>query len=110
MLAAACPSISVGHSSKQFNEYLIGNCHKSLFLHPTDKCHIRIIYKLKPKNSRGHDGISSKLVKDLINENNVIPLPLSIMIIKSIESGHAPDTMKVAKETPIYIDQRISKC
>ena len=69
---------SIGPSSKQFNEYLIGNCSKSLFLHPTDKRDIiRIINELKPKNSRGHDGISSKLVKDL---NNEIALPLSIMI------------------------------
>ena len=41
------------------------------------------------KNSRGHDGISSKLVKDLKNE---IALPLSIMINTSIESGHVPGT------------------
>ena len=35
---------SIGPSSKQFNEYLIGNCSKSLFLHPTDKRdNIRII-------------------------------------------------------------------
>ena len=91
---------SVGTSSKQFHEYLIGNCPKSLFLHPTDKLDIiRIINELKPKNSRGHDGISSKLLKDLKNE---IALPLSIMINTSIESGHVPDTMKLAKVIPIY--------
>ena len=78
-------SSSIGTSSKQFNEYLIGNCPKSLFLHPTDKRDIiRIINELKPKNSRGHDGISSKLVKDLKNE---IAFPLSIMINISIEAG-----------------------
>ena len=91
---------SIGPSSKQFNEYLISNCSKSLFLHPTDKRDIiRIIIELKPKNSRGHDGLSSKLVKDLKNE---IALPLSIMIKTSIESGHVPDTMKLAKVIPIY--------
>ena len=89
---------SIGPSSKQFNEYLIGNCSKSL--HPTDKRDIiRIINELKPKNSRGHDGTSSKLVKDLKNE---IALPVSIMINSSIESGHVPDTMKLAKVIPIY--------
>ena len=46
-----------------------------------------------------NDGISSKLVKDLKNE---IALPLSIMINASIESGHVPDTMKLAKVIPIY--------
>ena len=91
---------SIGPSSKQFNEYLIGNCSKSLFLHPTDKRDIiRIINEIKPKNSCGHDGISSKLVKYLKNE---IALPLSIMINASIESGHVPDTMKLAKVIPIY--------
>ena len=83
-----------------FNEYLIGNNRpNSLFLHPTDKRDIiKIINELKPKNSSGHDGISSKLVKDLKNE---IALPLSIMINKSIESGHVPVTMKLAKVVPI---------
>ena len=92
---------SIGPSTKMFNEYLIGNnCPNSLFLHPTDKRDIiKIINELKPKNSSGHDGISSKLVKDLKNE---IALPLSIMINKSIESGHVPVTMKLAKVVPIY--------
>ena len=81
---------SIGPSSKQFNEYLIGNCPKSVFLHPTDKRNISIIInELKPKSNYGRDGISSKLVKDLKNE---IALPLSIMINTSIESGHVPDT------------------
>ena len=91
---------SIGPASKQFNEYLIGNCSKSLFLHPTDKRDvIRIINELKPKHSCGHDGLSSKLVKDLKNE---IALPLSIMINTSIENGHVPGTMKLAKVIPIY--------
>ena len=92
---------SIGSSTKLFNAYLIGNnCPNSLFLHPTDKRDIiKIIYELKPKNSSGHDGISSKLVKDLKNE---IALPLSIMINKLIESGYVPVTMKLAKVVPIY--------
>ena len=57
------------------------------------------IFLLIALNSCGHDGISSKLVKDLKNE---IALPLSIMINASIESGHVPDTMKLAKVIPIY--------
>ena len=91
---------SIGPYSKQFNEYVIGNCSNSLFLHPTDKRDIiRIIHELKPKNSCGHAGISSKLVKYLTNE---IALPLSIMINTSIERGHVPDTMKLAKVIPIH--------
>ena len=79
---------------------MVIDCSKSLFLHPTDKRDvIRIINELKPKNSCGHDGLSSKLVKDLKNE---IALHLSIMINTSIESGHVPGTMKLAKVIPIY--------
>ena len=92
---------SIGPSTKMFNDYLIGNnCPNSLFLHPTDKRDIiKIINELKPKNSSGHDSISSKLVKDHKNE---IALPLPIMNNKSIESGHVPVTMKLAKVVPIY--------
>ena len=55
---------SIGPSSKQFNEYLIGNCSKSLFLHPTDKRDvIRIINELKPKNSCGHEWFIVKTCK-----------------------------------------------
>ena len=56
---------SIGPSTKQFNEYLIGdNCPNSLSLHPTDKRDIiKIINELKPKNSSGHDDILSKLVR-----------------------------------------------
>ena len=53
-----------------------------------------IINELKPKNSSGHDGISSKPVKYLKNE---IAPPLSIVINKSIESGHVSATMKLTK-------------
>ena len=56
-------AVSIGPSTKQFNEYLIGNnCPNSLFLHPTDKRDIiKMINELKPKNGSGHDSISSKL-------------------------------------------------
>ena len=68
------------------------NCPNSLFLHPTDtRDIIKIINELKPKNSRGHDGISSKLVKDLKNE---IAVPLSILIILRITD---PPTLFLGK-------------
>ena len=79
---------------------MIGNCHNSLFLHPIDKRDIiTIINELKRKNSRGHDGISSKFVK---YPNNEMALPLSIIINTSIESGHVPDAMTLEKVFPIY--------
>ena len=72
----------------------------SFFMSPTDPEEIhRIIMKMKPKNSCGHDGISSKLLK---NVSQVIAVPLSIIINKSIETGVVPRSMKLAKVIPIY--------
>ena len=54
-------------SNKPFSHYLKSKYfNKSFFMEPTDPIEIsRIITSLKPKNSSGHDGISSKLLKCL---------------------------------------------
>ena len=59
----------------------------------------RIIASLKCKNSSGHDGISSKLLKSL---QPALCLPISILINKSMETGQVPANMKIAKIMPIY--------
>jgi hypothetical protein len=60
--------------AKSYDHYMkraISN--QSLFRSPTDPIEIsRIIMSLKPKNSSGHDGISSKLLKTL-NQSICIP-------------------------------------
>ena len=67
---------------------------------PTDPEEIsRIIASLKCKNSSGHDGISSKLLKSL---QPALCLPISILINKSMETGQVPANMKIAKIIPIY--------
>ena len=78
--------------SKYFN--------KSFFMEPTDPIGIsRIITSLKPKNSSGHDGISSKLLKCL---NPSISNVVCTIINKSLVSGTVPRSMKAAKVIPIY--------
>ena len=69
-------------------------------MEPTDPIEIaRIITSLKPKNSSGHDGISSKLLKCL---NPSISNVVCTIINKSLESGTVPRSMKAAKVIPIY--------
>ena len=75
------------------------NC-KTMFLNPTDCIEVEgIINKLKNKYSSGHDNISNFLVKQL---KNVIVLPLTIIINKSLQEGHFPDRMKMAEVVPLH--------
>ena len=61
---------------------------------------IAIISSLKSKSSSGHDGVSSKLVKDF---KYAFSIPLSIIIINnSLAMGLVPDMAKLAKIIPIY--------
>ena len=87
---------------KPFHHYLNHNTNyqRSIFMSPTDPEEIsRIIASLKCKNSSGHDGISSKLLKSL---QPALCLPISILINKSMETGQVPADMKIAKIIPIY--------
>ena len=60
---------------------------------------IAIISCFKSKASSGHDGVSSKLVKDL---RYALSFPLSIIINNSLAMGLVPDMAKLAKIIPIY--------
>ena len=57
------------------------------------------IKKLKPKTSFGHDGISTKIMKETIE--NILE-PITHVINQSISKGVVPDLMKVAKVIPIH--------
>ena len=52
---------------------------------------------LKPQNSTGHDGISSKLLKYLAPS-----LAFPITTIVNFKTGIVPSKMKIAKIIPIY--------
>ena len=60
---------------------------------------IAIISSFKSKTSSGHDGVSSKLVKDL---KYALSFPLSIIINNSLAMGLVPNMAKLAKIIPIY--------
>ena len=71
-----------------------------MFLSPTDPQEINDILKgLKPKNSSGHDSLSTNLVKNL---GSSIAQPISIIINKSLQSGIVPEGLNLAKVIPIH--------
>ena len=71
----------------------------SVFLTPTDPVEISApISQMKNKKSCGHDGVSSSLLKSIIEELSV---PLSMLINKSLGGGYVPDKLKTAKVIPI---------
>ena len=72
----------------------------SLFMAPTDKDEIQsIISSLKPKDSAGHDNISTKLLKYL---NTTLSTPISLLVNISISTGIVPDVLKLAKIVPVH--------
>ncbi len=88
-------------SNKPYQHYMKATGrHNSLFLTPTDINEIeRIIISLKPKNSSGQDGLSSKLLKSL---SSSLACPISTIINKSLQTGTVPTSLKLAKVIPIY--------
>ena len=85
------------------------NANRSLTVHPTNLNFnfnltteneiLKIINKLKNKNSSGVDEISNKLLKTIKHE---IKEPLSVIINLSLRTGIYPDSLKIAKVKPLY--------
>ena len=72
----------------------------NMFLSPTDPYEVaKLIDSLKRKNSSGHDGLTSALIKDIKND---ISIPLTILINKALNTGIVPELLKTAKVIPIY--------
>jgi len=83
----------------QYANYLPNPLPHSVFIDPVTPSDV--IYtdnKLKSKSSCGHDEISTKLLKETIN--NIIAPIIHIMNI-SLSTGGVPDQMKIAKVIPI---------
>jgi len=87
--------------SKFTSKHFLRDMNKqSMFMAPTDQEEInKTIDIVKRKNSAGHDNVSSSLLKDIKVE---ISQPLEILFNKSLQTGHVPDLMKLAKVIPIY--------
>ena len=89
------PSTDVNYS------YFLSNQHPySMFIDPVVPCDItNTAHKLKSNSSFGHDEISTKLLKQTINN---ITLPITHIVNRSFITGIVPDQMKIAKVVPVF--------
>ena len=60
---------------------------------------VNIIDGLKTKSSCGHDGLSVKILKQIIYE---LSSPITLIINQSLNTGIFPDRLKIAKVIPVY--------
>ena len=83
-----------------FSSYLRHKCDQSIFFNPTTEAEIiRTAQSLKLKNSSGHDGISSRVIKESIH---LIAVPLSYVFNLSLSSGVVPNDFKIGNIIPVF--------
>ena len=86
--------------TKHFTEYLSEPNQNTMCFIPTDQHEIfKITQTLKSKKSTGPDGISTKLLKQIIRN---IASPLEHIFNLSLSTGCCPDLLKLAKVIPIH--------
>ena len=93
-------SQNVPYTDKHFSSYMPQPKAYSMFLEQVEPLDIiSSVRKLKPKCSTGHDGFSTKIMKETIE---YILEPITYRINKSFNTGIFPQEMKTAKVIPIY--------
>ena len=60
---------------------------------------VKVIHKLKPKNSMGPDGLSSAFLKKVASS---ISFPLMLIFSQSFQCGKIPDICQTAIVTPVF--------
>ena len=87
-------------NNKTFYDFLRNPCNTQFQFQPilVDDT-LKIIDELKPKSSKGHDHMSSTLLKKLKNE---LSEPLTYIINQSLEQHIFPNKLKIAKILPVY--------
>ena len=82
------------------SDYLDGSFQNSMCVIHTDPIQIQNITNLlKSSSSKGVDGVSPKIVKEVID---AIAQPLATVFNISLANGLFPDKLKMAKIIPIY--------
>ena len=88
------------HDRHSFRNYLTHQTETNFSFYIIDNnATVRMIKSMKMSQSKGHDGISSELIK-LINTD--ISSSITVIINQSLTSGIFPDKLKIAKVTPIF--------
>ena len=88
------------HNGSNFRDYLTSQFNCRFAFHSIDNTEtLRIIKNIKTSHSRGHDGISSELLKLIAGD---ISKCITLIINQSLYAGIIPDKLKIAKVTPIH--------
>ena len=83
-----------------FSKFLSRRLTKTIFFDITTQSEIvNIVKSLQPKTSTGYDGLSMKLLKQIIQS---IAQPLEYIFNISLSCGICPSLLKIAKVVPIY--------
>ena len=87
-------------SVNPLNSMTFPEIQESFFMAPTDPQEVlKVALSIKSKSSTGHDGLSNKVVKEIIP---FILTPLTHIFNLSLETGIVPHIYKTAKVIPIY--------
>ena len=93
-LAAQIPK-----SGPSFDKYLPEPNPKSIFLVPTNECEISNIILNIENSAPGHDGMSAKIIKPIID---ILTPPLTYITNLSFTEGVFPSELKIAQVLPLY--------
>ena len=93
-LAAQIPT-----SGPSFKRYLLEANTESIFLTPTDEQEIRKIILDTRNSAPGHDKITSKVIKPIID---ILTTPLTYITNLSFTEGVFPSELKIAQVLPLY--------
>ena len=88
------------HEGSHFRNYLTDDIKWKFAFHLIDNnATIRIIKHTKNSTSKGHGGIFSELLKLITND---ISKCITVIFNQSLTSGIFPNSLKIAKVTPIF--------
>ena len=88
------------HRESHYRDYLTDQVEAQFtFRSISNSDTVRMIKNVKLSNSKGHDGISSDLLKLL---GNAISKSITLIINQSLRTGIFPDKLKIAKVIPIF--------
>ena len=88
------------HQGSHFGDYLTGANNCNFAFHLIDNTTtLRIIKNMKSSTSKGHDGISSELLKLITSD---VSKCITTIINQSLTSGIFPNSLKIAKVTTIF--------
>lgn len=89
----------IPEANKSQSDFLKFREDKSMFLSPITELVSGIFKSLQRKQSNGHDGIISQLIKDVAK---MIAYGVSTQVNHSIQLGYAPLLLKIAKILPLH--------